>query len=266
LFFLFKSNPSYAQKEHSIQLNHLYYHYNFKELVVPPLRCNETNWLSGYGISYNYIPRRNHFNFKMSFEFSNSKTEYDGTTLDFKPVTFDSPNKFYTIQMNFGYAKQVWRKNFYLIPFFGLDYQYWSRGKTRINLDYISHNTEYKWLFASIGVLANVLYQKFELGFDISYKHQLFNKIIFHYSDVFSSYNDPVASSNSGKGVAFLFPIKFQLNSYCYINIVPWYQYYFNGKSSVVELYSLHVLMSEIYEPKSEMNIYGVRFGLGIEF
>lgn len=255
-----------AEKKHTLQLNFNHYHYNFNEQVFSPLKSNETNWLSGYSIIYDFLSFSQKINFRISTEYSDSKTKYDGTTQNYLPVTFDSPNKFYTFQINAGYVKKLEKKNFYVIPILGLDYHLWSRGDAKLNWDYMSHKTKYSWLTSVIGFRTIYMQNRYELGFNVTFKYLLSGKVQFIYSELIESYNDPKAKLESGSGVVFQFPIKFRLRGNFSLKILPWFLFSKSGKSNVVELYSLHILMRRIYEPKSTTKIYGIRFGLGVAF
>ncbi len=79
-------------------------------------------------------------------------------------------------------------------------------------------------------------------------------------------FNNPKARLKDKIALKIQLPLQYQLLSFWFIVITPWYEYFPFGQSNIVDLYSAGLVYKHIFEPESKTHKIGAYLGFKIKF
>jgi hypothetical protein len=237
----------------------MYYHFDYKEDVPPPLKSEESGWLPGLYAGLKIVaPRKVYLNTYV--EYSSDEVDYDGTNQVGTPVKGKSSATFLRFQFNIGYTVPV-KSNILLSPYVGYGYRSWERGlKGASPLD-----ETYIWHYFPVGLSSQfILNDKWSVnpGFEARFVYKGSMKAEFNNPN----YNQLDFTLGNKTGFKFEVPIKYNITETWAITGNPWYSISEIGESEFETLTYSGVPISLAQEPSSETNQLGFNLIFSYKF
>jgi hypothetical protein len=260
------SSISLAQTPQFVEGGVGYYCFNYNEDVPSPLKSSESGWLPGFRGVYGFDGNTGSFYAVAIGEYTQAKTDYDGTTQNGTSLKLTSKNTFTRGEFNLGYKiKNIGGSTFELIPYSGVGYRYWERliGDT----DPRGYREVYTWWYIPVGVKAELgIDDSWRIGCDISARIMFNGNINFDFASSDPSLNSPTAQLGNRLGVKASIPFEVALSPEFVLKFGPWYEYSAIGSSNEVIVTQNDAPVAYFQEPNSTTNQYGVDVGVKWEF
>jgi hypothetical protein len=260
------SSITLAQTSQFIEAGVGYYHFNYNEDVPAPLKSAETGWLPGFKGVYGFDGKNGSLYAVAIGEYTQAKTDYDGTTQDGTPLKLTSKNTLTRGEFNIGYkAKNIGGSTFELTPYCGVGYRYWERlvGDT----DPRGYREVYTWWYIPVGMKAGFgIDESWRITCDVSARIMFNGNINFDLASRDPSLNSPTAQLGNQVGVKASLPFEVALSPTFMLKFGPWYEYSAIGMSNDVLITQNGTPAAYFHEPNSTTNQYGVDVGIRWEF
>jgi hypothetical protein len=272
-FIFFIAKPLYAgERPHSLGISFKYAYHDYKETNEPEwFKSNETGFLPGIQITYNYEGIKNPLYLRLLFEYEENKTDYDGgiqdvATQTVTPMQAKTNNKFNTWEGNIGFTFKPWTKEqpVNITVYTGIGYRYWNRGLG----GQAPYSEEYTWKYIPFGVRAAYsINEKWKGGFEIAAWFIYDAEIRVNFSEIDPNFNNPIAKLGNRMGWKIEVPIIYQFSDRWSLNFVPSYENYSFGESEFFPItYGGASTSLVAKEPDSRTNIYSIRLGIKFHF
>ncbi|MEZ0391548.1 MAG: hypothetical protein ACAH59_04990 [Pseudobdellovibrionaceae bacterium] len=232
--------------------------FDYKEDVPYPLKSEEKGTFVIPSLRGRiFIPQLNESFFNAEAEYSGQvQSNYDGTTLQGVPVTHTNDHIFYRIETDFYFRVQE-----FLYLYAGIGYRYWDR--------FLSGGTGfreiYTWTYFPLGFLIEVpVSDALDIGFDFSSRLMSNGKIEVIFSETVTDGDDTTLDLGNKPGFKLQVPFRLQRKDSAYRFLIsPWYEYSQIGESSF-EFNSTPGVQTDIREPDSTTQQYGLLLGVGL--
>jgi hypothetical protein len=262
----FAVGPLYAgEYAHSLEASLKYQYFDYKEKVDEPLKSNETGFLPGLHVSYSYQGVNNPLYGKFIFEYTDAKTDYDGSTQAGMPIKSKTNNRFNTWEGNIGYTFKAQPG---VLPaditfYTGFGYRYWNRG-----LDgQLPYSEEYSWKYIPVGLRGTFrINEKWTGEVNVALWIMFDSEIQVNFSDLDPNFNNPKQSLGNDLGWKIEVPFDYMLLKHWSLELAPSYEFYAFGKSDPFTITYAGVPVLSGYEPDSRTNIYSIRLGVKLQF
>ncbi len=261
----FAVGPLYAgEYAHSLEASLKYQYFDYKEKLQEPLKSNETGFLPGLHLTYTYQGVNNPLYGRLLFEYTEGKTDYDGSTQAGVPMKAKTNNRFNTYEGNIGYTikgSQRWPVN---VAFYtGFGYRYWNRG-----LDgQLPYSEEYSFKYIPVGVRGIYrFHEKWTAEVDLALWILFDSEIKVNFSDLDPNFNNPKGSLGNTLGWKIEVPFNYFFLKHWSLELAPSYEFYGFGKSDPFTVTFSGVPVFSAYEPDSRTNIYSLRLGVKFHF
>ena len=260
-------NPLYAgEYANSLGVGLKNSYHDYKEINEPDwFKSNETGYLPGIHLSYNYRGIKTPLYARLLFEYKEGKTDYDGNTQAGTPVQTKTNNKFNTWEGNIGFTVKTGPSGPPVSTTFytGVGYRYWNRGLG----GQVPYSEEYSWKYIPVGVLVTYrISEKWTGEVDLAAWFIFDAEIKVNLSEIDSNVNNPKVPLGSRVGWKIELPFNYRLSNHWSLNLVPSYENYSFGKSDIFTITDAGVPISSGYEPDSRTSIYSLRLGLKFHF
>jgi len=246
-----EENPSgNTEKRYSFSLGFDANYMHYEETVNGRFLDKDTGWLGGIFSEFRYDSPDILYRINYQYSYTGS-AQYDGSLQDGTPYRMTTPEELFQIELNLG-IKAVKISNTTTAFYAGLGYRHWFRGQN-VSPDYLE---EYSWMFGELGVNFSVKYNSWLIAFDAAGQYTLNPKMVTG-GETFYIKSKP--------GYRILVPVNYYLEDSAEFNkfifIAAYFQRWNIGASDVV-----HTASGDYYEPDSFTNMFGIRFGLGVNF
>ncbi|MGD0623189.1 MAG: hypothetical protein ABSB32_00555 [Thermodesulfobacteriota bacterium] len=262
----FAVGPLYAgEYAHSLEASLKYQYFDYKEKLSEPLKSNETGFLPGLHLTYAYQGVNNPLYGRLLFEYTEGKTDYDGSTQAGMPVKSKTNNRFTNYEANIGYTfKQSPTTLPANIAFYtGFGYRYWNRG-----LDgQLPYSEEYSWKYIPVGLRGTYrINEKWTGEVDLALWIMFDAEIQVNFSNWDPNFNNPKKSLGNTLGWKIEIPFNYMFLNHWSLEFAPSYEFYGFGKSDPFTVTYAGVPVLSGYEPDSRTNIYSMRLGVKFHF
>jgi hypothetical protein len=263
---IFTVGPLYAgEYAHSLAASLKYQYFDYKEFLDEPLKSNETGYLPGLHLIYSYQGVKNPLYARILFEYTEAKTDYDGSTQAGTPLKDKTDNKFMNWEGNIGYTiKQQPSKLPVDLTFYtGFGYRYWDRGLGGP----LPYSEEYSLKYIPLGLRGTYrISQKWKSEVDLALWIIVDSDIQVNFSDWDPNFSNPKESLGKSLGWKIEIPFNYMLLKHWSVEFAPSYEYYSFGKSDVFTVTYEGVPVLAGYEPASRTHIYSLRLGVKLHF
>ncbi|HAW52860.1 MAG TPA: hypothetical protein DCX54_11125 [Flavobacteriales bacterium] len=247
---------------HTFEASINHFHFDYKEILTPPAKSTEEEWLTGIHLVYSYKkPEENEpISYRIMVDYADGETYYDGSTFDGTPLVGTTDNSFFTGEVNIGYTFQGYLN---VTAYSGIGYRNWKRGDIG---GPGSYSEIYSWGYLPVGVRTDYrLTEKLTGALDISAHYMLNGKIKVLFSEYDPDYNDGKASLGNKMGWKVEAPLQYRISRQWSFIATPWYEYTKIGRGSDF-LLTDGVTPFIAYEPASKTKQYGVNIGFKAHF
>jgi hypothetical protein len=258
--------PLYAgEYAHSLEASLKYQYFDYKEKLDDPLKSNETGFLPGLHLTYSYQGVNNPLYGRLLFEYTEAKTDYDGSTQAGMPVKSKTDSRFNTWEGNIGYTLKPRQTMLPInIAFYtGFGYRYWNRGLG----GQLPYSEEYSWKYIPVGLRGTYrISEKWTGEVDVALWIMFDPEIQVNFSDLDPNFNNPKKSLGNTLGWKIEIPINYMFFNHWSLELAPSYEFYGFGKSDPFTITYAGVPVLSGYEPDSRTNIYSMRLGVKFHF
>jgi hypothetical protein len=266
IWVTFVVGPLYAgEYAHSLEASLKYQYFDYKEKLQEPLKSNETGFLPGLHLTYTYQGVNNPLYGRLLFEYTEGKTDFDGSTQAGIPLKAKTNNRFNTYEGNIGYTFKGSQTTLPVnVAFYtGLGYRYWNRG-----LDgQLPYSEEYSWKYIPVGLRGTYRFnEKWTGEVDVALWIMFDADIKVNFSDLDPNFNNPKKSLGNTLGWKIEAPVNYFFLKHWSLELAPSYEFYSFAKSDPFTFTFAGVPVLSGYEPDSRTNIYSMRLGVKFHF
>ena len=256
------SDNGQAEGFHSLEASATYFHFDYKEDLVLPLKSTEEEWIPGVHIVYTYKAGEDTMPvyYRILVDYADGDTNYDGSTQGGIPVNGTTSNSFFTGELNMGY---IFRSYIDVTAYAGIGYRYWNRGDI---CGPGSYSEEYFLGYLPVGVRVDYkLNDKLFGAVDVSAHYMYNGSINVLYSEYDPTFNDAESDLGNKMGWKVEAPVQYQFNPQWSLVATPWYEFSQIGRGD-------NFILTDgttdfvFYEPASETKQYGINLGFKIDF
>jgi hypothetical protein len=240
----------------SVEFGFMYYYYDYKETLPPPLKSTESGWLPGIYLSYDY-KKASDIYFKLYGTIAGGNLTYDGTTFSGTPASFNHSQFLFKFEGDIGYTAPI-NEKLLLIPYTGYGYRYWRRGETETIAGVTFIKEVYTWSYVPVGIKVDyAIDDKWNIGGNAAVHFMFGGRMTAYFSETDSALPDLEFDLGNVPAYYFEIPVSYKFDKNWTITGTLWYEYSEIGKSNVV---------SGLYEPDSTTNQYGINVGVSYLF
>lgn len=257
---------NYAPRPHYLEVAVKYSYLDYKEGLPDPLKSVEKGFLPTFRGAYGYRGVSNPVYLRFLFEYTDSRTDFDGTTQAGLPVSdVKTWNRFVTGEANIGYTIKAPSPDFPVDTTFytGYGYRYWKRGLGGS----FPFSEDYRWQYVPLGVRgAYRISQRWTGEFDLALWILFGANIQVNLTDLDPRFNNPRQDLGNKLGWKFELPFNYRISRRWSLELAPYYEYYALGQSEKFAITFDGAPAGEGYEPDSRTHWYGMRLGLKLHF
>ncbi len=248
-------------KSSTLKMGFMFYHFDYKEDMVPPSKSTNEGWLPGAFISYTF-KKNSVFYHRFYVHYAAAEITYDGSTQTGTPIKFSNdPQKFFKLQWDFGYPWAI-RDNFVLTPYLGLGYRYWERGET----SYPNYKEVYTWGYIPVGLRIDYdINDKWRVGGNVAANFMFGGNMKAYLSELSRGAPDLDFSLGNEVGWYAELPVTYRITNNWALTAAPWYEYSTIGRSDT-KYFRYGGSLYSAYEPSSKTNQFGISLSADLSF
>jgi hypothetical protein len=245
-------------------------YFSYKETMDGGVLDQDTGWMNGLFLEAQYDKKEMFIRGSIDVNGSNSAT-YKGELLNGTPLTMKTSEFFYQSEASVGY-KVLNFSNATLSPYFAIGFRYWDRGENNLP----NYLETYTWGYAALGGNFVYRYGKGLIGLDASIQFTIDPTM---QTDTGGIYDTATFNLKPEPGFHIEVPMTYEVNQGMLSKMSffarPYYQRWNIGASDPVLLTqngfpANNPLTGQppfyVFEPDSHTDIYGVKFGVSVNY
>jgi hypothetical protein len=262
-------NDGAGQRGRTLSLGYDGNYFSYKETMNGGFLDQDTGWMNGLFFEARYDNEEMFVRGSVDFNGSNSAT-YKGALQNGTPITLRTSEFFYQLEGSVGY-KALNFGNATLTPYVALGFRYWERGEDNLP----NYLETYTWGYGALGANFAYRYGNGLIGLDTSIQFPIDPQM---QTDADGQFDNATFNLKPKPGYHIEVPMTYEINK-SQLNGMslfarPYYQRWNIGASNPVQLTQNG---SPVYdpstgqvlyaiEPDSHTDIFGIRFGIAVNF